>query len=430
MHTSDFILAKRNGETHTREDLEAFIQGHLNGDIPDYQVSAWLMAVCWRGMSYLETTDLTEVLASSGHMLDLSDLPHTVDKHSTGGVGDKTSLVLAPLLASCGATVAKMSGRGLGHTGGTVDKLESIPGFSTTLNEGAFLKQAHEIGVVVTGQSAELAPAEGLLYALRDATATVKSLPLIASSIMSKKLAGGAMSQVLDIKVGGGAFLKTREEARNLGKLMMRIGQKPGRKVRVVLSNMQEPLGYAVGNTLEVNEAMRCLKGGGPKDLTELCLTLAEEVLSASGLPHERSELAKLLTDGRAYATFERWISAQGGELRALEALELAPDRTLRRAPRAGFISEVEALKIGRAVKILGGGRSKKGDAIDLGVGIELHVKIGSEVEKGEPLATIYHRSDKGLEEACTLFDSAIHIAQSATPPPLILESLPVTADS
>ncbi|UCH26757.1 MAG: thymidine phosphorylase [Trueperaceae bacterium] len=429
MRTSEFILAKRNGEAHTREELEDFIQGYLSGDIPDYQVSAWLMAVCWRGMSDQETIDLTNILACSGHMLDLHDLPHTVDKHSTGGVGDKTSLVLAPLLASSGAKVAKMSGRGLGHTGGTIDKLESIPGFSAILSESAFLRQIHEIGVVVSGQSTELAPAEGLLYALRNATATVQSLPLIASSIMSKKLAGGAGSLVLDVKVGSGAFLKTREEARRLGTTMMRIGREAGQEVRIVLSNMEEPLGYTVGNTLEVIEAMQCLKGAGPRDLTELCITLAEEVLSATGLPHERGEIEKRLTDGRAYDTFERWISAQGGKLEALETLELAPDRAVRRAPKAGFVSEVEALQIGQAVNTLGGGRSKKGDVIDLGVGIELHAKIGTEVERGDPLATIYHRSGKGLEDAIALFDRAITIAESATPPPLILESLPQIAD-
>ena len=252
--------------------------------VPDYQVAAWLMAVCFQGLSEQETTDLTLLMAHSGDVLDLSSLPHTVDKHSTGGVGDKTSLVLAPLLAACGATVAKMSGRGLGHTGGTVDKLESIPGFQAELSERAFYAQAERIGVVVTGQSKDLAPADGLLYALRDATATVASLPLIAASIMSKKLAGGAQHIVLDVKVGGGAFMKTPDEAGALARTMMSIGAGAGRDVRALLSSMSEPLGCAVGNALEVTEAVRCLQGDGPDDLLALSLALAEMGLESSGL--------------------------------------------------------------------------------------------------------------------------------------------------
>ena len=424
MRAVDFIAQKREGKEHSLEDLEAFVTGFVRGEVPDYQAAAWLMAVCWRGMSPRETAHLTQVMAASGDTLDLSDFPHTVDKHSTGGVGDKTSLVLAPLLASCGATVAKMSGRGLGHTGGTVDKLESIPGFRATLTEKEFLEQARDIGVVVSGQSKDLAPADGLLYALRDATATVASLPLIASSIMSKKLASGARSIVLDVKVGGGAFMKTLDEARDLGKAMVDIGNRAGRNARAVISSMREPLGRAVGHALEVEEAVRCLKGEGPEDLEKLCVTLAAEVLSASGLNGSRENIAAKLSNGEAYAKFEAWIAAQGGEVARLGGLELAPKQHQLKASQSGYVREVEALKVGEAVKVLGGGRSKKGDAIDLGVGAVLHAKIGDKVEAGEPLVTVYH-SAKGLEEAVRLLQDAFTFsAEPVEVPPLVLETL------
>lgn len=299
------ILAKRHGQEHTAEELTRFLDAYVAGEVPDYQVAAWLMAVCWRGMTNAETAALTTAMARSGEVLDLADLPNTVDKHSTGGVGDKTTLVLAPLLAAMGGTVAKMSGRGLGHTGGTVDKLESIPGFRSSLSEEEFLAQARRVGVVVTGQSKDLAPADGLLYALRDATGTVESLPLIASSIMSKKLAGGAHAMVLDVKVGSGAFMKTVDEARALAEAMVAIGQHAGREVRAILSGMSEPLGFMVGNALEVDEAVRCLRGEGPADLLELSLTLAGEVLAAAGLPSGRERLQDAIGSGRAYAKLE-----------------------------------------------------------------------------------------------------------------------------
>ena len=398
--------------------------GYVRGEVPDYQAAAWLMAVCWRGMSPRETADLTQIMAASGDTLELSHLPHTVDKHSTGGVGDKTSLVLAPLLASCGATVAKMSGRGLGHTGGTVDKLESIPGFRATLSEREFLAQAREVGVVISGQSKDLAPADGLLYALRDATATVASLPLIASSIMSKKLASGAQSIVLDVKVGSGAFMKTPDEARELAQAMVDIGARAGRNTRALISSMAEPLGYAVGHALEVQEAVRCLKGEGPEDVEELCLTLAAEVLSASGLERSHEDVAQMLSDGEAYAKFEVWIAAQGGLVGRLGGLELASQQHHVKAPQSGYVSKVEALKVGEAVKVLGGGRSKKGDTIDLGVGVMLHAKVGDEVEAGEPLVTVYHNM-KGLEEAVRLLEDAFTFSEEPVEvPPLILETL------
>ena len=382
------------------------------------------MAVCWRGMTGPETAALTEAMAASGDRIDLSDLPHTVDKHSTGGVGDKTSLVLAPLLAACGATVAKMSGRGLGHTGGTIDKLESVAGFRSSLSDREFLEQARSVGVVITGQSRELAPADGLLYALRDATATVGSVPLIASSVMSKKLAGGARSIVLDVKVGSGAFMKTLAEARELAQTMLAIGSQAGRRMRAVLSAMEEPLGLAVGNALEVREAASCLQGEGPADLRALCLTLAAQVLAASGIARGEAEIAQVLGSGLAFERLERWIAAQGGDPTSLADLELAPDQTLVRAPRAGVLSALDALEIGQAVRVLGGGRDAKTDPIDLGVGLLLHAKVGDPVAAGEPVATLYHRGGHGLEEALRSVRRALSVADAGAPRPLILELL------
>lgn len=424
MRTTDFILAKREGRTHTHDEIESFVAGFLSGEIPDYQVAAWLMAVLWRGMTSEETANLTRAMADSGDRLDLSGLDHTVDKHSTGGVGDKTSLVLGPLLAACGATVAKMSGRGLGHTGGTVDKLESIPGFSTELSDDAFLSQARDVGVVIAGQTKDLAPADGYLYALRDATATVASLPLIASSIMSKKLAGGAHGIVLDVKVGAGAFMKTEKEARELADLMRAIGAHAGREVRAVLTDMGEPLGNAVGNAIEVREAIACLQGGGPADLREIVLVLGEEMLAAAGLGGGRSTLERALDDGSAFARWSRWIEAQGGEVTDADSLVLAPGRETIPAPQAGTLGKLDALAVGEAVKILGGGREKKGADIDLGVGIELHAKVGTSLKVGEPIATIYHRDGRGLATAREKLENAIAVVQDAEPRPLVIARL------
>lgn len=418
----DMILAKRAGSEHAPADLTEFINAYVAGQVPDYQVSAWLMAVCWRGMSAVETAALTSAMANSGELLDLSSLANTVDKHSTGGVGDKTTLVLAPLLASMGGTVAKMSGRGLGHTGGTVDKLESIPGFRSSLSEDEFLRQARSVGVVVTGQSKDLAPADGLLYALRDASGTVESLPLIASSIMSKKLAGGAEALVLDVKVGSGAFMKTREEARALAEAMVAIGRHAGRKVRAVISSMEQPLGFAVGNALEVDEAARCLRGEGPADLLELSLVLASEVLAAAGLPSGRQELLAVIGSGHAYEKFEEWVAAQGGDVAALGRLTRAEGAWTATAERGGVITRIDALAVGRAVGALGGGRSRKDDAVDMGVGIVLHKKVGDPVEAGERVATVHHRDGRGLERAQALMASALGVGDEADEPQLIVE--------
>jgi pyrimidine-nucleoside phosphorylase/thymidine phosphorylase len=424
MRLPDFIQEKRDGRAHDEAALRAFVDGVAAGEVPDYQAAAWLMAVFFRGLSDEETSRLTEAMADSGDRLDLSGLPHTVDKHSTGGVGDKTTLVLAPLLAVHGATVAKVSGRGLGHTGGTIDKLESLPGYRVSLSEAAFLRQARDVGIVVAGQTAELAPADGVLYALRDATATVESLPLIAASVMSKKLAGGAGAMVLDVKVGRGAFVRDRAHGRELGRLMRAIGRRSGREVRVVLSGMEQPLGRAVGNALEVREALAALDGGGPADLRELVVTLARQVLDASGLPSEPDTVAAALDDGRARRRFERWVEAQGGDLAAEEALALAPGRLELGAPSDGVLADLDALAVGRAVKRLGGGRTRKGEAVDLGVGIELHAKVGDRVRRGEPVATLVHRDGRGLEDARAEVERAVRVAERGEAPPLVLEVL------
>ena len=424
MHVPTFIEAKRDGGTHPEADLRAFVGGVARGEIPDYQAAAWLMAVFFRGLSDEETAVLTDAMAASGDRLELQGLPHTVDKHSTGGVGDKTTLVLAPLLAACGATVAKVSGRGLGHTGGTVDKLESIPGYRTALDDDAFLRQAREIGVVVAGQSGEMAPADKVLYALRDATATVASLPLIAASVMSKKLAGGAASIVLDVKVGRGAFMADAEQGRALGRTMRAIGRHAGRNVRVVLSGMEQPLGSAVGNALEVREAIAALDGGGPDDLRELVVVLAAEVLDASGLDASPERIAAALEDGSARRRFDRWIEAQGGDLDHPDALALAPDRVEIAAPEDGVLADLDALRVGRAVRLLGGGRTRKDDPVDLGVGVELHAKIGDPVRRGEAVATVVHRDGRGLDDARAALLGAIRVAERAEAPPLVLEVL------
>ncbi|KIX84495.1 thymidine phosphorylase [Thermus filiformis] len=405
-----FIQAKRDGLAHGEEELRAFLMGYLGGEVPDYQVSAWLMAVFFRGMTEEETLALTRVMAHSGKVLDLSHLPHPVDKHSSGGVGDKTTLVVAPILAAAGCTVAKMSGRGLAHTGGTIDKLESIPGFRAELSEEEFLRLAERVGLVIAGQSPALAPLDGKLYALRDVTATVESLPLIASSIMSKKLAAGARTIVLDVKVGRGAFMKTREEARALARTMVAIGRGAGRRVRAVLSRMDAPLGRAVGNAIEVREALRTLRGEGPQDLSALALRLAEEALEAEGLPPALAR--KALESGAALEKFRAFLEAQGGDPRVVEdpdLLPLAPQVAEVRAEEAGEVAEVDAYRVGLAVLALGGGRRKKGEAIDHGVGVEVLKKPGERVERGEPLFRVYHRQ-KGLEEATLYLKNALRL--------------------
>jgi pyrimidine-nucleoside phosphorylase len=420
MNPVRFIQAKRDGLAHAKEEMAAFLLGYLRDEVPDYQVSAWLMAVFFRGLSQEETLWLTEIMAHSGKVLDLSHLPHPVDKHSSGGVGDKTTLVVAPILAASGCTVAKMSGRGLAHTGGTIDKLESIPGWRGEMTEAEFLERARKVGLVIAAQSQELAPLDGKLYALRDVTATVESLPLIASSIMSKKLAAGARSIVLDVKVGKGAFMKTLEAARALAEAMVAIGKGASRRVRAVLTSMEAPLGQAVGNALEVREAILTLKGEGPEDLLQVALTLAEEALKLEGL--DPGLARRVLEEGRALEKFRAFLEAQGGDPRVVEDLSLLPlgEELPLLSQEEGVVQEVDALKVGLAVLALGGGRRKKGEAIDHGVGVHLLKKPGDRVERGEALALVYHRN-RGLEEALGLLGEAFRLGESASPSPLVL---------
>jgi pyrimidine-nucleoside phosphorylase len=434
MTAIDIIAKKRDGGELSAEEIEFFIRGYTRGDIPDYQAAAWCMAVMLRGMTHREVTDLTLAIAHSGDMLDLqATVPLVVDKHSTGGVGDKTTLVVAPLVASLGLPVGKMSGRGLGFSGGTLDKLESIRGFTVTLNRKQFVDQLVTHGIVVAGQSAEMAPADGKLYALRDVTATVESPPLIASSIMGKKIAAGANLIVLDVKVGKGAFMKTEAQAEELAGLMVAIGRGVGRKVAAVVSDMNQPLGCAVGNALEVREAIETLQGGGPADFREHCLTVAGLILMlADKVPHTgrkidspdeaRGVLLRALDDGSAWHKFVDWITAQGGDPAVLEAPGLLPRAAWVEdlaAPRAGYIAEIDAGQVGLTCVRLGGGREKKGDPIDYAVGIVHHKKVGDRVEKGERLLTIYANDEARLSEARRHLLADIRWSdEPVTPPP------------
>ncbi|GAB4472828.1 MAG: pyrimidine-nucleoside phosphorylase [Anaerolineales bacterium] len=421
MRAVDIIIKKRDKQELTAQEIEWFIQGFTRGEIPDYQAAAWAMAVLLNGMSDEETTALTLAMARSGEMLDLSSVvPIAVDKHSTGGVGDKTTLVVAPLVAACGLPVGKMSGRGLGFSGGTLDKLESIPGFRAELTTEQFLKQLAQIGVVVCGQTANLAPADGKLYALRDVTGTVQSIPLIASSIMSKKIAAGAQAIVLDVKVGYGAFMKTLTDAEQLARLMVEIARQTGRKAVAYLSDMNQPLGEAVGNALELREAIETLQNRGPKDFEAHCLEIASRMLvigkHSSSMQAARYTVERALRDGSAWQKFLVWIEAQGGDVNVVLDPQKLPLGTLRQeigAPNAGYIHQIHAEKVGLAAVMLGAGRSKKGDPIDHGVGVVVHRKVGQQVEKGEPLFTIFANGEQALAQASSLLLEAIRIKEN-----------------
>ncbi|RME75415.1 MAG: pyrimidine-nucleoside phosphorylase [Chloroflexi bacterium] len=402
MNAVDIITRKRDGLELTEEEIKFFVNGYTKGDIPDYQAAAWCMAVYFQGMTDAEATTLTLTMARSGDTLDLHQIaPFVVDKHSTGGVGDKTTLVVAPLVACHGLPVGKMSGRGLGFSGGTIDKLESIRGFNVSLTTEEFMEMLARHGIVVSGQSADLAPADGKFYALRDVTATVESLPLIAASIMSKKIAAGADAIVLDVKVGRGAFMHTVEDAEALARLMVSIGRGVGRKVAAVLSDMNQPLGQAVGNALEVKEAIETLHGRGPADFRDHCLTIAGKMVELAGkaasLDEARQMMARSLDSGQAWDKFVEWITAQGGDRTQLEQPDLLPAAPLVEtvtAPRAGYVALVDAAEVGKTGVDLGAGRRKKGDPIDYGVGIIVHAKVGDRLSQGDPLFTI-HASDR-----------------------------------
>jgi pyrimidine-nucleoside phosphorylase len=399
MRAVDIIIKKRERGELTRAEINFFVHGLTNGRIPDYQVSAWAMAVLLNGMTPRETTDLTLAMAQSGEILDMTDFVKgvVVDKHSTGGVGDKTTLVVLPVAAACGLPAGKMSGRGLGFSGGTLDKMESFPGYRVDLTTDEFVQQLKEIGIVLSGQTRDLAPADGKLYALRDVTGTVQSLPLIASSIMSKKIAAGAQAVVLDVKVGLGAFMKTIEEARALAQMMVSIGELAGRRVITVLSDMNQPLGQAVGNDLEVREALDTLRGGGPQDFREHCLHVSAHMLVlgeiAPTLDIGRVFAERAINDGTALQKLRTLVAAQGGDVSFVDDPEKFPQAKLVEpltATRSGFLSQVNAQVIGEESVSLGAGRAKKGDPIDHTVGLIVHRRVGDRVERGDVLATIH----------------------------------------
>jgi len=404
----DVIAKKRDGAELSQEEIEFFIQGYTRGEIPDYQAAAWLMAVYLRGMTDRETHDMTLAMAHSGDVLDLKDVaPFVVDKHSTGGVGDKVSLVVAPLVAACGLPVAKMTGRGLGFSGGTVDKLESIPGYRTDLSEAELKAQLGEIGIVLTGQTADLAPADLKLYTLRDVTTTVASIPLIVGSIMSKKIAAGADAIVLDVKMGNGAFMKTLEDAEALAKTLVLMGNQVGLRVVALISDMNQPLGWAVGNALELQEAINTLHEGGPADFREHCLVVAAEMLMLSGRATDTNAALTLaletLASGAAWHKFRDLVEAQGGDVGYIEDPERLPESRLIEpipAPRSGYLAGVNAAEVGTAVVELGGGREEVGDLIDHSVGVIVHYKVGDLVQRDTPLFTIHANDEAKLAAA------------------------------
>lgn len=431
MRMIDLIEKKRDGLNHTQEEIDYIITGYTKGEIPDYQMSAWAMAVYFQGMSAEETAYLTLAMVESGEQIDLSSIKGIkVDKHSTGGVGDTTTLVLAPLVAACGVPVAKMSGRGLGHTGGTIDKLESFPGFQVEISRDRFVQLVNQHGIAVMGQSANLTPADKQLYALRDVTATVNSIPLIASSIMSKKIAAGSDKICLDVKVGLGAFMQSVEDARQLARAMVAIGSHLGKETKAIISDMNQPLGNAVGNILEVKEAIATLKGEGPEDLTQLCLTLGTHMLLLAGTTNDetraRNLLQSKLDSGEALHKFAQFVEAQGGETKYVFQPDLFPKAPFQvevLAGESGYIAQINALEIGKVAMLIGAGRLTKDTIIDLKVGLVLHKKIGDEVERGEPLATLYMNEarNRNVEErvrnAFTIAkDSAVNL------PPLIYD--------
>ncbi len=425
MRIPEMIEKKRDGGELTTEEIRFFVEGYTRGDIPDYQAAAWLMAVFFRGMSRRETADLTLAMAHSGEMLDLHDIaPIVVDKHSSGGVGDKVSLIVAPLAAASGLHVGKMSGRGLSFSGGTIDKLESIAGFRVNLSEDEFRAQLKTHGIVLVGQSHDLAPADGKLYALRDVTGSVPSLPLIASSIMSKKIAAGADAIVLDVKCGSGAFMKTPDDARRLAETMVGIGHELQRKVTALIGDMDQPLGYAIGNALEVKEAIDTLHSRGPADLTEHSLVIASHMLYLGGRAasvEAGRELAKdLLKSGRAWEKFVEWIVAQGGDRALIENPARLPQASIVHeviSGQAGYVRSINALEVGLTSVDLGAGRTQKDDPIDFAVGIILHVKVGQAIERGQPLFTIHANDQAKAVAAEERLLKAIAFSAEPVPP-------------
>jgi pyrimidine-nucleoside phosphorylase len=428
MRAVDIIIKKRDKEELTREEIRYFVDGISSGSIPDYQISAWAMAVLLNGMTPRETTELTLAMAQSGEVLDMHDVVDiAVDKHSTGGVGDKTTISVLPIVAACGLPVGKMSGRGLGFSGGTLDKMESIPGYRCDLTTEEFVAQLRKTGIVLSGQSKNLAPADGKLYALRDVTGTVQSLPLIASSVMSKKIAAGAHADVLDVKVGNGAFMKTLKDARELADLMVQIGELAGRKVVALLSDMNQPLGNAVGNALEVREAIDMLHGGGPEDFREHCLHVSAHMLllgeKAKNLDEGRKLAEGAVEDGSAFERLRTLVKAQGGDISCIDDPAKLPQAKyieVVESPKSGYLDQVQARIIGEASVALGAGRAQKGDPVDHAVGFVIHHKVGDKLEKGQPLFTVHANNEKLLEEARQSILAA-HGWNGAPVPPLPL---------
>jgi pyrimidine-nucleoside phosphorylase len=425
MRPVDIIIKKRDGHELSKQEITSFIQGYTSGDIPDYQAAAWAMAVLLKGMTPEETTYLTMAMVDSGDKLDLSEVVDiTVDKHSSGGVGDKTSIAVLPMVRACGLPVGKMSGRGLGFSGGTLDKLESVPGFRTDLSKEEFLQQLGSLGLVLSGQSLDLAPADGKLYGLRDVTGTVQSIPLIASSIMSKKIAAGANAIVLDVKTGKGAFMQTIKEARELAKLMVSIGDLCDQDVAAILSDMNQPLGIAVGNALEMKEAIETLKGKGPADFVEHCIEISGLMLMLGKRASDKAQARKMaeesIESGQGFEYLKKLIEAQGGDARVIDDPAMLPEAPIKstiEAPRSGYIGEVQARIVGETAVVLGAGRKKKGESIDQAVGIEVLVKVGDEVQRGQPLFTVHARDNASLEEAQENLMGAVIITDEKTDP-------------
>lgn len=430
MHAIDLIAKTRDGLELSAAEIEWFIRAYTDEEIPDYQMAAWLMAVFFRGMTDQATAALTMAMARSGETVDLSQVPGIkVDKHSTGGVADTTTLILAPLVAAAGVPVAKMSGRGLGFTGGTIDKLEAIPGFKTTLGRQDFISNLKKYHIAITGQSAAIAPADGKLYALRDVTATVESIPLIASSIMSKKIASGADKIVLDVKVGNGAFMKNRTDAIKLAETMVRIGQLVGRETVAVLTSMEQPLGMAIGNSLEIREAIELLSGHGETSLKEVCLTLGSQMLLLGGKTETpaagRRQLEALLNNGQALAKFGEFIASQNGDPTVIHSTDKLPSACIVRevtADRSGYVAAINASQVGYAAMRLGAGREYKGQTIDLAAGILMHCRVGQTIKRQQVLATLYTNEESRLEQAAGLLQQAVQIGDKPVDaPPLLL---------
>ncbi len=428
----ELIERKRDGHEHASAEMDAIVHGFASGAVPDYQMSAWLMAAFLRGMSPEETVAMTDAMVRSGRVVDLSSIPGVkVDKHSTGGVADTTTLVLAPLVSACGVPVAKMSGRGLGHTGGTLDKLESIPGFGVEMSAADFLEQVRSIGVAVIAQSPDIDPADKKLYALRDVTATVPSIPFIVSSIISKKIAGGADAIVLDVKVGSGAFMKTDADARLLARELVRVGEALGKHVVCLMTDMSQPLGMAIGNALEVAEAIQTLRGEGPEALTELCLAFGAKMLVLGGAAVDegdaRGMLLQAIVSGSATAKLREWIGAQGGDCAVVDDLSRLPRSALSREVRAtemGYVARFDAEEVGRAAMLLGAGRAHVDDVIDPGAGLVLGVRVGDPLAVGDVLCTMHAATESLLDAGEERFRRAVHVAPDPVKAPPLFHEL------